>query len=458
MTSRIEQLMTQKNLRSELSAKQEEQIALKMQQLALLEQKLQQLEKGQEREIIPSVESIEPPSEEEMLKELFQDPRFKDKLVELQNQSDELAQLEAQLENLKQMKLMMRERQDLVMMMSRSNGLGDSMTTLLEEEGGQEGRDIVQETANEEHVSEHGFDSEDEESEKGGSEEGDDVEDKETQHMQQSVEKMEEYLTLLNEQSEKTNQSPEKDEGNLLQLMQMLQELRKYDQNPITEAEVGENYTIQKAVEQEEEIVIKKEEMKNEEVEVVPVTEDDVKVIDNPNESMEDTASRIQFAIEEITNQLVLVKGSESLISNEQEREYYGTVVEKLEGQLVELQQIQTELLAYREIIESAKFEKEMAEMQVNNQLEEIKQMEKAISNLSTEEERPMVKPFLEKPVETKFEPVVVNPEPNPVHEQMKETTDFLKKVPSPTPSKIHNTDEKHIEVPKSVPHKCRIE
>jgi hypothetical protein len=243
--------------------------------------------------------------------------------------------------------------------------------------------------------------------------------------------------------------------------MELMELLKAPQSDPVIEEVEEELQEGQEIVIKKEDVEVKKEE--HEGIEMFPVTEDEVQLLES-DETMGDTAARIQDAIKEITEQLNMVKQSESLITNEQEREYYESVVQKLEEQLEELKQIYHDLSTYKEIIESARFEKEMAQMQVESQMEELKVVEEAMAAVSMQEaevvqdaaeDAPPAKTVNEtKTVEDalkvqpvffvapQVQPVMIRPEekveikPNTnSHEQMKATNEFIKA--SPTPSKM---------------------
>lgn len=117
MTSRLEQLIKQRDLQQKLAEKQLESLNNKQDQLKLLEQKLAQLEVQQPAinmqdkiegtittelaSSLTTARAAENNDEMVIMDQLMQDAQFKSKFEELNRQSRELAMLEEQLNSLK---------------------------------------------------------------------------------------------------------------------------------------------------------------------------------------------------------------------------------------------------------------------------------------------------------------------------------------------------------------------
>jgi hypothetical protein len=341
MSSRIEQLLQQKDLRSELNEKQQQEIDFKVAELQRLEKKLQFLEAMEDKPLDQEVD----------LSELLKMPELHSKLEELNQQAQELAQLEQQLNELKTFKSLMKERQDLLQQViaKQSSDATLNIEPVVEEpETPQERVDEQEELVVEE------------------------IEDRDDdQRMEASVSMMEQYLNLMNQ-----DQGQQTDEERLGQLMAMLNLMRS-DQHQAVSGEFEasrdsssskEAWTEKADVEVVESLPVKtevkiKQESKDQDIQT---TEDEVKVIGS--EEISDTQTRIETAIEEIETQLKLVLQSESMIQNEEERQYYEVVVGKLKEQLEELKNIQRDLQLYKDVMDGAQFEKEMALKEMNEQ------------------------------------------------------------------------------------------
>jgi chromosome segregation ATPase len=169
------------------------------------------------------------------------------------------------------------------------------------------------------------------------------------------------------------DQGQQSDEERLGQLMAMLNLMRNDQQQISREFEPSsdsspskEAWTEKADVEEVENLPVKtevtiKQEPKDQNIQT---TEDEVQVIGT--DEITDTQTRIETAIEEIEMQLKMVLQSEGMIQNEEERQYYEVVVGKLKEQLEELKNIQRDLQLYKDVIDGAQFEKEMALQEMN--------------------------------------------------------------------------------------------
>lgn len=102
---------------------------------------------------------------------------------------------------------------------------------------------------------------------------------------------------------------------------------------------------------------------------------------DEDSYEFEDTGAKVDFAIEvfsinkQIQLQLQGVKDSEHLIANDQERQYFDAVVEKLTSQLDELQEIKVKIYYYRSILKDGDQDQELQHATIQPQeTEEVKE------------------------------------------------------------------------------------
>ncbi|KAJ3256872.1 hypothetical protein HK103_005116 [Boothiomyces macroporosus] len=271
--------------------------------------------------------------EDAILDQLLNDSVVREKLTQLRQQSLELNYLEDQLANLKMLKQKMKEKQEILSQVSEEN-MEESLKKLSHENIESElerSEQAYQEFQNLKHdAHQHELDNEHQELLTL------------INAMSKHLESLEEQQMEIQNQAEQTEEPPAKnptDDGAAIeQLMTRLFEASVKESeeqskpHPAMELEDGEvQETIDPPLQQNED--------------------------DEDEKTLEGTYLKIQFAIEQISQQIKEVKDSERLIQTEKERSYYDLVLGKLQSQLQELVDIQNKISMYRNILtEDEKF------------------------------------------------------------------------------------------------------
>ncbi|KAJ3314100.1 hypothetical protein HDV04_001131 [Boothiomyces sp. JEL0838] len=274
--------------------------------------------------------------EDAILDQLLNDSVVREKLTQLRQQSLELNYLEDQLANLKMLKQKMKEKQEILSQVSEAN-MEESLKKLSHENIESElerSEQAYQEFQNLKHdAHQHELDNEHQELLT--------LINAMSKHLE-SLEEQQMEIQNQAEQDQQTEEPPAKnptdDGATIEQLMTRLFEASVKESeeqskpHPAMELEDGE---VQETIDP-------------------PLQENED---DEDEKTLEGTYLKIQFAIEQISQQIKEVKDSEKLIQTEKERSYYDLVLGKLESQLQELVDIQNKISMYKNILtEDEKF------------------------------------------------------------------------------------------------------
>ncbi|KAJ3275136.1 hypothetical protein HDV01_001275 [Terramyces sp. JEL0728] len=279
--------------------------------------------------------------EDAILDQLLNDTVVREKLSQLRQQSLELNYLEDQLANLKMLKQKMKEKQEILSRVSEDNIeeslkqlSGDNVEGELaeSERAYQDFQNLKQEHAHQNEL---------------------DIEHQELlaliNAMSKQLESLEEQQLDIQIQAEqhdlKKETVPKQSDGDSAAIEQLITRL--------FEASVKESGDItHPALELEEAEV--PDDIKDQDLEAEhdsqPVAEQDSEE-NTKEQSLEGTFLKIQFAIDQITQQINEVKESEKLIQTEKERSYFDLVLGKLESQLQELVDIKSKISLYQNIL-----------------------------------------------------------------------------------------------------------